>query len=142
MCLPFLSFCLTLYVCRRRRACDALCESKRKHIGRTSTHAHVNAYSRHIFSFLSVARCCLLTCLRVLMVKREAKTKERINSCYPCCFTNGIYMCVCIEHLMFIVCRREYRTSNSRFDFLLISPAAAVIARYSDSNDNDNLVQK
>ncbi len=50
---------------------------------------------------------------------------------------------ICLQRLTFIVCRREYRASNSRFDFLLISITAdAVVARYNDSNDNDNLMQK
>ena len=46
-----------------------------------------------------------------------------------------MYVCVYVDE-------STGQAGSSRFDFLLISPAAAVSARYSDSNDNSNSAQK
>jgi hypothetical protein len=128
---PAFSFLLLACRCirRRRRPCSVLCESKQKHTtsqgSRTSTHTHT--HRRYIFSFLPATRCC----------------KER-EKCLvtPSCLASGTYTLTTANVHCVCVCEREYRASNSRFDFLLIPPAAAVVARYNDSNDNDNAVQK
>lgn len=91
----------------------------------THTHMHVDAENHHIFSFVSAARCCLR--LRLLACACSKRQREGRISRYPCRLASGMY--ARLQRRTFIVCRREYRASSSRFDFLLVSPAAATIAR-------------